>query len=297
MSLSPFPVVGVPEYKTINPWNIHRLNLSRLPILDIKAKKTVQWLNPHVASTMSSRERSNRKKDAPDTLMAVKDTIHTMLVRSAGTQLGTVKRLFALTDKTTNNCDTIIFINELRFDLHSHTIVCDGCVLPLTRNFIDRMQVPFTKLVHKGDLVNIPIREGEMRAWKLLLPAFIERCRTGWKHGENCEYKAQEKIPLTEEMEVDPLCSCGRGQNTEDMLKVDLWSKFAPHVTRFALSPLFAVSYLEVVGRDPERYKCFVCREKGKPKLKECTTCQKVRYCSKECQKKDWPVHKLRCKR
>ncbi|EGO03813.1 hypothetical protein SERLA73DRAFT_119451 [Serpula lacrymans var. lacrymans S7.3] len=97
-------------------------------------------------------------------------------------------------------------------------------------------------------------------------------------------------------MEKNPLCSCGRGKDVEGMNKVNMWKPLAPYVTRIALSPLFAVSYLETVGRDPEAYRCFVCRGKGKPKLKMCTVCKKVRYCSSECQKKDWKVHKLRCK-
>ncbi|KAH3745501.1 hypothetical protein Pelo_13110 [Pelomyxa schiedti] len=39
---------------------------------------------------------------------------------------------------------------------------------------------------------------------------------------------------------------------------------------------------------------CTVC---NKPTTKQCSVCGKVRYCSKECQKKDWPAHKLVCRR
>jgi len=295
MKLNPFSVVG---YKGIfNPWSIHRLNLSCLPILDLQATKVDKWLNPLVGSMMSSRELSLRKKHQIDTLMFVKDTLYSIFVGSSGIRGGPVRRLFALSDKATNNCDTIIFISDLRFDLHSHTIVCDGYVLPLTRALLQKIKYPFEKLYRHGNMESVPVLEGEMQAWKQLLPAFVERCRSTWKHGDNCEYESQGKIPLTEVMEVDPLCSCGKGKDTEGMSRVRLWSSFAPYVTRVALSPLFAVSYLETVGRDPAAHRCSVCRGKGKPKMMTCIGCKKARYCAKECQKKDWKTHKARCKR
>jgi hypothetical protein len=294
MKLNPFPVVG--SAGVLNPWSIHRLNLSRLPILDVKAKKLDQWLNTHVGSMMSARERSLRKKHKSDALMFVKDTIHSIFMRSAGIQGGPARRLFSLRDEATNNCDTILFVSDLRFDLHCHTMVCDGYVLPLTHELLPKIESSFGKLVDTGDIVGVKVYEGEMQAWKQLLPSLVERCRSSWTHGDNCEYQSQGKIPLTDVMEADPLCSCGRGKDVEGMHKVGFWSKFAPYVTRVALSPLFAVSYLETVGRDPSAHRCSVCRGKGKPKLMTCTACKKVRYCEKACQKKDWAVHKTRCK-
>lgn len=294
MKLNPFPVVG--RNQAMTPWSIHRVNLSRLPVLDNKAKDIGKWLDPHLGSMMSSRERSLRKKQGNDIMMSVKDTIHEIFVRVSDIQLGPPKRLFGLSyGEGRGNCDTILFIKDVKFDLHSHTMVCDGYVLPLTKRFIERMQTPFHLLVSRGDFTTIPIVSAEVQAWKSLLPALVERCRASWKHKITCEYKIEGRIPLTEVMEVDPLCSCGQGKDTDDMLKVELWSEFAPHATRFALSPLFAVSYLETIGRDPTRYRCSVCRSKGNPKLLKCTSCKKTRYCSKECQKKDWKLHRMRC--
>ena len=294
MKLNPYPVINTKGL--LHPWSIHRVNLSTLPVLDVKAEQLKEWLNAHVSSMMSARERSLRKKHGTDTLMFVKDTLHSIFVRASGIQGGSVQRLFALRDKKTNNCDTILFVDDLRFDLASHTMICDGYVLPLTKRLLMENQEPFAKLVHQGGMVNITAFDGEMQAWKQLLPAFVERCRSSWTHGANCEYVAQGHIPLTEDMEADPLCSCGRGKEVEGMQKVGLWKKFASYVTRVALSPLFAVSYLETVGRDPDAHKCLVCRGRGKPKLKACAGCKKVRYCSAECQKKDWKVHKSQCK-
>jgi hypothetical protein len=60
MKINPFLVAGAEKVST--PWNIHRLNLSRMPILDSKARKVDKWLNSHVGSMLSVRERSLRKK-------------------------------------------------------------------------------------------------------------------------------------------------------------------------------------------------------------------------------------------
>ena len=38
---------------------------------------------------------------------------------------------------------------------------------------------------------------------------------------------------------------------------------------------------------------CYVC---GSESAKQCTGCHTISYCSKDCQKKDWPYHKHSCK-
>ncbi|RPD68233.1 hypothetical protein L226DRAFT_576582 [Lentinus tigrinus ALCF2SS1-7] len=293
MKLNPFPVVG--SGRALLPWNVHRLSLSRLPTLDLKSPKLDTWLNPHVGSMLSDRERKMRKKHKADALLFVKDTMHAIFVRVSGIQGGGCMRVVSLRDERTNNCDTLFFIGNLRFDLHSHTVICDAYVLPLTNDIMPEISSFFGRLLNSGTMVDVRVFDGEMEAWKQLIPAFVERCRT-WEHTDNCEYLARQEVPLTQKMEADPLCSCGRGKDVDGLLKVAEWRRYAPFVTRIALSPLFAVSYLETVGRDPSAHKCSVCRGRGKPKMMTCSKCQKARYCSAACQRKDWPRHKPKCK-
>ncbi|KAJ7489556.1 hypothetical protein FB451DRAFT_1553345 [Mycena latifolia] len=293
MKVNPFPVIGTDT--KLHPWNIHRVNLSSLPILSVTTASQKKWLNGHLASMMSTREYALRKSHEDDALMRVKDTLNSIFVESTGAQGGDVRRVFCLADKESNNCDTVLFVSDLRFDLSSHTVVCDGYVLPLTKKILSKIGVPFGKLVNEKVMRNIAVSKVEIKAWKRLLPTLVERCRS-WKHGNNCEYVAQGNVPLSDEMERDPLCGCGKGKDVEGMTKVALWAKLAPFAVRVAFSPLFAVSYLEKIGRDPAAGRCFVCRGKGKPKMMKCTACGRVRYCSKDCQRKDWKAHKPQCK-
>ena len=47
--------------------------------------------------------------------------------------------------------------------------------------------------------------------------------------------------------------------------------------------------------RRPMPYVCSCCR-KDVGKVQVCSGCKLVAYCSKECQRKAWPVHKIACK-
>ena len=38
---------------------------------------------------------------------------------------------------------------------------------------------------------------------------------------------------------------------------------------------------------------CFVCLQ---PSRLKCSRCDAIQYCGKECQKKDWKIHKHNCK-
>ncbi|KAH6869603.1 hypothetical protein BKA70DRAFT_1242317 [Coprinopsis sp. MPI-PUGE-AT-0042] len=228
MKLNPYPVISTQGAH--QPWSIHRLNLEKLPILNRAATKVAPWFNLHLGSTLSSRERSMRKRNKQDAIMYIKDTIHSMFLDVAGTQQKEQPkqyRIFCLRDEKTKNSDTMFFINGIRFDLASHTLICDAHVLPLSSRFIQSVSKAFGQLIHKSEIANVPVYEGEMESWKQLLPALVERCRSSWAHGPNCEYKAKNKIPLTEAMQENPLCSCGAGKDVGGMEKVDLWKPFA----------------------------------------------------------------------
>ncbi|KAF8168924.1 hypothetical protein BJ912DRAFT_187576 [Pholiota molesta] len=186
MKLNTFAVINTKGL--FHPWSIHRVNLCTLPVLDIQTKYIQEWLNVHVGSMMSTRERSLRKKDGTDTLMFVKDTLHKIFVRASGVQGDFVQRLFALLDVKKHSCDTIVFVDDLRIDLASHAMICDAYVLTLTEELMEEVEESYERLLNEREMVHIAVFEGEMQVWKQLLPAlFAERCRSSWSHGPNCE--------------------------------------------------------------------------------------------------------------
>ncbi|KAF7363900.1 hypothetical protein MSAN_01048000 [Mycena sanguinolenta] len=286
VDINPFPIA----LGDLVPWSVHRLNLERLPVLNLKSRKLDKWLNVHLGAAFSDREAAVRKKKGVDTMMFIKDTIHAIIVQASGIQPkgSSPQRVFTLLDKATKNCDTILFVDRLRFDLSAHTIVCDGFVLPSSDERFMEMDEDQNLWKLLAQARQILVEPGEAKSWKQLLPVLVERCRT-WKHRDSCQYASEGRVPLTTEMEFIPLCACGEGQDVQRMHDVPLWKPFAKYSTRIALSPLFAVSYVESVERKIRT--CCVCGAKNAFKCAKCKS-EKDRYCSIACQKKDWDRHR-----
>jgi hypothetical protein len=304
------------------PWSFHYLRLDQLPILDISKPKDVDWVNPHCAFQLSDRQRALRERGDPnvtDILMNVKDTIHSIITIYAGLQNTHGERVFGLCDPDTVGNHTLIFIDSLRLDVAAFTIVADVAILPLDNDLMPLIQRGIQTFVNNGaPLRSIFTKGKEATAWRRLIPAFVERCRT-WSHKPNCEYAvAGAGIPLTTDLDGPCLCKCGRGVGLPESLeKVSEWKGLLPFATRAAISPLFAVSYVERVGSMVSNLlkgdittrstataapqtppsTCFWCGGPGKPKLLACGKCKQAWYCSSECQLKDWKAgHKKACK-
>jgi hypothetical protein len=58
----------------------------------------------------------------------------------------------------------------------------------------------------------------------------------------------------------------------------------------------FFMNILEIVNVKPDDEKFAICVCGNPCDLKRCSACHTVRYCSSECQKKDWRIHKKVCK-
>jgi hypothetical protein len=303
----PFPVLRIS--RNLTPWNIHNVNLELMPILDISQPKDLRWLNALVSLQMSDRELAVRQATLADpymvpsdhVLVSVKDSLHSVLIGFTGLQ-GPPRRVFSIMDPKNGGGFMILFIQSLRLDLAAFTLVADVAVVPLENAIMPYIGRGLQAL-HTEEIMQIVASPAEVVAWKRLLPAFVERCRT-WSHGQNCEYTSEGRVPRSTKIDENPICSCGRSvglPKSFPRVPTEAWRILRPYATRAAFSPLYAVSYVEPVAsaaRDmlksefpstaqsttehPGKKTCASCASPGKL---VCSRCKKVTYCSAACSK------------
>jgi len=294
-------------------WNMHRIVLDKLPVLKLSgavSSRIIDWLNPHVGLTLSDAERAvfqenkQPENDARQAMVTFKQSLNGILLGAAGNN-GKLAPCVKGLDHPSVGCYTLIFVADLRLDLSSHTVVADSWVVPLNERLVPQLASALGAIT--PDIGHFMTEQGAMELWKHLLPGATERCRT-WTHKPDCEYQRNATIPLSVVVDEIPICSCGRGVGVTEVpaFRRGPWKAFAPYATRAALSPLFAVSYLESVGGvamdimdmklGESTEACSACGGPGKPTLLICSRCKTARYCSTECQRKDWKNHKSMCK-
>ena len=266
-----------------------------LPTVDISAQEQPNYVSIQFNYAVTDRELSlHDAKVHTDTLLNIKGSIQTIFSEFLGSRR---IRVFALRGGKVAN--TVIFVTALRLDLASHGFVIDAQVLPLTEYNFQMLDTI------NSDAGVVELHGEGAVAWKQLLPAFAERCRT-WEHGRNCEYLAGKRVPLSLEYTGDPLCSCGKGKDVApELRKKKAWSSVIPHVTRIAIGPLYGVPYAEsairvaadLMGMEQPGLgkRCQKCGGLGIPKLLVCGRCKGASYCSVDCQKADWKSHKGTC--
>ncbi|KAK3496126.1 hypothetical protein B0T13DRAFT_470799 [Neurospora crassa] len=189
----------------------------------------------------------------------------------------------------------------------------------------------FLVLLRTLDCVDLSVTDAELALWKSILPSFAERCRT-WSHSpSSCEYATTGQVPLSLKNGDPVLCTCGTGHFPPNYLPLPLWeSAAAPHATRVAISAPYCSPVVEKVVFDPVLAKRIAergleealrkkeerCRSCGKGEeelveerkakggetagktaevLRKCARCLKVKYCSAECQRRDWKTHRTEC--
>jgi hypothetical protein len=293
---------------------MHRVNLDQCMPFNIANKKALDWVDPHVSLMMSNRERRIPPRlMTGSTLLDVKYTIHSMFGHASGTTSGKPPLCYALQEG--RKMFVMLYITDFRLDVGSHAIVADAWVMPSSPSSanVKAFNKVSEHVMSGSNMKQLGMGVEERKAWVHLLVAATERCRT-WEHKTNCEYRVQGAIPLTFDPRKSPICSCGAGVGAEAFVKrYPMLRPLAPHVTRAAISPLFALSYMEKVG-SPEaavptktpstpasavavRHVCAACGKEGSGSgsLLICSRCKVVRYCSADCQRDDWKGHKKRC--
>ena len=318
----PFPDFVYPLFLDQSPpvnWIMPYLNLSGLPIVDLNKKKELEWLNLHTTFMFSARERIMRETEQTgndglhtNVRLNYKESLFTMFMSLSGLQQAKRISLFALSNEKQGGIHIILIGCRLRLDLSNHTVVIEGAVLPLTKALVMKIQTFLQD--NMSDMLQIKVDDNELNLWKRAIPAYVERCRE-WSHQPSCEYRRDPLQPLSLEFGEKCICSCGEGKFPDGFsCDVPKWNAIAKYATYIGISPLFSVPYVEDVqdiSKDPpqrakppstaavsDMNRCDNC---GKSKsstgkaLLRCARCQKVAYCSAECQRAKWGQHKRIC--
>jgi hypothetical protein len=330
-------ISDTPVQGTVVPvnWNMPYVTLEVFPTLDTKKTSKMQWLITHASLMFSSRERKLREggmsSQAPRTVQKdprvdFKDGLFSLFMHFTGLQ-GAQTSTFGLHKAGAGGVHVLLFVAALKLDIANHTVILDTAVIPLSHKMMEdsQMQKSLGALQSTQKFCSIDVTDEELRVWKHILPALAERCRT-WKHkAASCEYLLKGEIPLVDGLEDGhtPLCSCGIGKIPDkfmgDLKMPHLDYVLQKYATRIAISPVFAVPYVEDcflfgiprgVDGNPHselplpagRLQCNACgSDKRKdanarsPALLTCMRCKLARYCSKDCQRADWKRHKVDC--
>ncbi|KAI1085187.1 hypothetical protein F5B20DRAFT_589950 [Whalleya microplaca] len=292
--------------KPVN-WNMPYLNLSQCPIIDTKQSNKLNWLAIHASLAASAREHSlganNRLPRSPGEQIRLdfKKRLFSMMTMFAGLR-GSKPGIFALGDAASGIVNTLILVSSLRIDLGNRTVALDCAVLPLYKVMAPQLQHCLKKPFSQG-VKTFHTTAAALRLWRSVLPAYVERCRQ-WEHRDNCEYAAAHTVPLSIESGEPCLCSCGNGEFPPDFISgVAQWRVMSKYAVRAAISPPFWAPNANFVWRPTIRASKGECRSCGKRETEEggellsCGRCKEVKYCSRECQKNDWKLHKLACKK
>ncbi|KAK3333065.1 hypothetical protein B0T19DRAFT_381678 [Cercophora scortea] len=302
-------------------WNMPYLaKMHALPTLDISKRNKLQWLHLHASMMFSARERrlhadpSLPSTQIERTRQGFKESLFALFMNFTGL-LGPKHHVFGLNNVTGGGVHILIFVSSLHLDLANRTVVLDAAVLPLTDALMPKLVLTLQLLTnYPGGICHIRVDADEMRLWRQMLPAYVERCRT-WSHRSDCEYLADgARVPLSVENGQAVLCTCGNGA-VPQIRELKYAAKYA---VRAAISPLFPCSLVDeaydggdlnddipLPGGPPAPAPaaartggCLACgRDKARDgsELRTCAKCRKAKYCSRSCQRAHWKKHKSQC--
>ncbi|KAG8164407.1 hypothetical protein KVR01_006325 [Diaporthe batatas] len=257
-----YPMYLVGSQKAPLAWTMSHLDLEKQPVLSLpqgsKANKH-HWLNNHFSMQWSSSECAMRENESlprspgQKARLDFKESLFSILVQFSGLQ-GTRSNTFGISIPQDGGINILVFPNKLRIDLATRTVVMDSAILPLHEEIMPKLPRFLGALTQRG-VVQVIVDKAEMRMWKQVLPAWVERCRTDWSHSDECEYRATGKIPLTDQQDdAQFLCSCGQGVFPSDFTldSVPEWLSVArKYCTRAAISPVFWAPFADQVYMPP----------------------------------------------
>ena len=314
------------------PWNMPRVHLNALPVIDLDDAGNHGWLDYHAPLIIGYPAIQKRKAIAypgEEIKSSIYTSIYSLIAKCVGfkgvpQRKQRPKAIYIRCPSDIVN-GILILVIDVKLDIDANTVLLDTCVVANTEAY----QLAFSSQMHApGAYLQSDCSEEVMQAWRELLPAVTERCRT-WTHDpETCEYLTTRKIPVSTQPGENPLCSCAGGTVPTQILRLKEWGlhmsgsaeALATHGTRAAISPFFhgpfsvsetdqelskvALSGIAGAqsGKATQMTRCglYACKkgaqDLGGKKLLTCGRCKWMKYCSAECQKADWAFHKGVCR-
>ncbi|KAK8177285.1 hypothetical protein IWX90DRAFT_482298 [Phyllosticta citrichinensis] len=295
---------------------VSSLALDGLPTFDKSRIGDIEGLKSlifHVLSSPEARIPHDGMERSCDPRIGFKNELMELFKGAAGLDRP-LKTFFVFCDES-NNDRFMICVSAVRFDMNEQSIVLDAAIVTVTARNRTRVKMfantCFNKHGAPGDEVRRTyILNREIPLWKKMFAGAVERART-WSHRDDCEYKAAGRMPLGYDAYKEFLCSCGHGKLPENFYARNApgWDKLQETAVRAAISPCFASMLVEpqrmnklvaeCAGRKADDADCFNCRktpeELGGTTMSKCAGCGVAKYCSRECQKEAWKMHKSMC--
>ncbi|OLN81247.1 hypothetical protein CCHL11_07336 [Colletotrichum chlorophyti] len=240
-----YPVIFSDE--NLTSWNLPYINYQVMPVIDVSKGSQMSWLQDHLNMMASKRERVIQKinyhsaSDQEKARLGHKETMLTLLVDYAvGFGEEQRHRIFVLKNPSNGGSKIVVIVSSLRLDLSNRTVVIDAAVLPVYEDISLTVNRFLRQLILSGEeFMNIESDEVELRLWKQILPAYIERCRT-WDHRADCKYRVRGQIPLSVDENKEVLCVCGNGFFPLNFCaNVPNWNEVSKYAVRAAISPMF----------------------------------------------------------
>ncbi|KAI9774114.1 MAG: hypothetical protein M1840_005207 [Geoglossum simile] len=231
-------------------WGHSRVILSQQPTISITGGR-FDWLDGFMGSTFSAMERARNRlkadKQPADGMLDLKKSLNVLFQSfvDRNPNRGPTGNFLLACKHKNYSYDTILLATSLRHDHDTGSILLDAYVIPLTKLRFPLIGPAVQGLANTHSL-RVTISGPESMLWKHLLPALVERCRHGWTHKQTCEYRVQNRIPLSTEYMESPICSCGEGKSMDGFpMTRSECVPFAKYATRIAISPVFFVPYVE----------------------------------------------------
>ncbi|OAL70018.1 hypothetical protein A7D00_5547 [Trichophyton violaceum] len=232
--------------------NLDYTALDKLPILDVRDSSKLDWVKLLSSDMFNDKEGKEKNKHqncdfntSPDVRVTFKNTLFSLFGYLSGVGAKAQITAFGLDSETSGGVNIIVLMSSLRLESANQSMVIDAAVIPLTIDLVMEMYSSLQGLTNRG-MKTLKISDNELRLWKHVLPAFVDRCRT-WKHLPSCEYMSTGKIPLSADWAQPILCSCGEGKfpNGYEIQGFPEWKHIKKYATRVAISPCYWVPFLD----------------------------------------------------